>query len=191
VSSNRRIDIVGHSRGGYLAIEVARNLQTVGINGKPVDVRFLGLYDPVDSAIGYGVAETISSNVQTVAVVYAAGTVEEVGTDERFQVVGNQVVLIEQRSRWIFNRADHGPVSAKTDFDQIWIFGTHSAIGGAPWEGDGPSPGTLANPALAGHTETNDRAKAILSDQHVRNKARSKNLPINLVDDYGYQWLDD
>jgi len=49
----------------------------------------------------------------------------------------------------------------------------------APWEGDMP----------VGHTETNDRAKAIQSDQFVRNKAISKGVPINLVDDYGYQWL--
>ena len=59
-------------------MEVARDL-AAGINGETVDVRFLGLYDPVDMAPGYGDAETISANVQTAAVIYASGTSEEIG----------------------------------------------------------------------------------------------------------------
>ena len=64
VNPNRRIDIVGHSRGGYVAMEVARDLMMEGINGESVDVRFLGLYDPVDMPAGYGDAETVSANVK-------------------------------------------------------------------------------------------------------------------------------
>lgn len=85
-------------------------------------------------------------------------------------------VYTERRSRGSTNRADHGPESANTDYDLIWLYATHSAIGGAAWNGD--------NPAGA-HGDLNDRATAAESDQHVRNKARSKKHPLNLVDDYG------
>jgi len=177
---DRRIDIIGHSRGGYVAMEVARALSLGAINEQIVDVRFLGLYDPVDMALGYGVAETVPSNVETAAVIYAAGTSEEISAASSIIIVDTVAVFDERRSRDIFNRADHGPESTNTDFDQIWIFATHSGIGGAPWEGDMP----------AGHTETNDRAKAVQSDQFIRNKAISEGVPINLVEDYGYGSLD-
>ncbi len=66
-----------------------------------------------------------------------------------------------------------------TDYDQIWIFGTHSAIGGAPWGGDDP----------LGHSDLNDRAKAVQSDRFIRDMAREWNVPIDTVDDYGYDDL--
>jgi esterase/lipase superfamily enzyme len=71
---NRKIDMVGHSRGGYAVMEIARDLLTIGFNGQPVEVRYLGLYDPVDMAVFYGDAETISANVETAAVGPEKGT---------------------------------------------------------------------------------------------------------------------
>ena len=178
---NRPIDMVGHSRGGYVAMEVARDLLTEGLAGfGPVSVRFLGLYDPVDMALGYGDAETISANVEMAALIFAAGTSEEVGIAGKYEYLDDGTPIpVELRSRAEFNRADHGPESPSIDYDQIWIFGTHSAIGGAPWKGDHP----------VGHSESNDRAKAIESDQFIRSKALSTNVPINLVDDYGFDSL--
>lgn len=167
---NRRVDLVGHSRGGMIAIEVARRLVNNGFNGKKVNVRFLGLYDPVDMVAGYGdFWETIPA-VESVAVIYAAGSSEEIGIEARLD-------LNQDRSRPQFNRVD-GAAPPETEYNRKWIFGTHSGIGGAPWLGDMP----------LGHTESNDRAKAIESDQYVRLKARASQVPINGVSDYGYQY---
>ena len=130
-------------------------------------------------APGYGDAETVSSNVQTAAVIFASGTAEEVGVNGKYELIDNELVLTEARSRGIFNRADHGPETGDTDYNQKWIFGTHSAIGGAAWNGDGP----------VGHSDPNDRAKAEESDEFIRTQAILSGIGINEVDDYGYEWL--
>jgi len=162
-------------------MEVARQLKAgIIVNGQlqEVPIRFLGLYDPVDSATGYGELETISANVETAAAVFASGTSAEVSVDEDFYYDGEQIVYREQISRKAFDRADHGPESAETDYFLKWILGTHAAIGGAPWSGDMP----------AGHNEPNDRVKAIESDQFVWQRAIASGVPINEEDDYGYEY---
>jgi len=76
------IDIIGYSRGGFAAMEIARRLQYEGCddidgndNIKPIYVRFLGLYDPVQRDIDWGDVfidpydnEKIGSNVIAVSV---------------------------------------------------------------------------------------------------------------------------
>ena len=144
-------------------------------------------------APGYGDAETISANVQTAAVIYASGTSEEIGIAGKRNAEDTD--WMERRSRGYtfdddgdifpdninFNRADHGPESSQTDFALKWIFGTHSAIGGAAWNGDDPP----------GHSDLNDRDKAAESDQYIRIEAGLSGVPINEVNDYGYEWLGD
>jgi RHS repeat-associated protein len=111
---NETINIVGHSRGGYIGMEVARELKKLGYR-----VNFLGLYDAVDMAPGYGEAETIPSNV-----------------DNSAHAMGHWVV----GSRWWFNTADHGPEDrSKMKSCRTKSFvATHGGIGGAPWYGDRP-----------------------------------------------------
>ena len=89
----QKINLVGHSRGGYIVMEIARELSSLGISlkdGTTVKprVHFLGLYDAVDMVPGYGEDETIPSNVDYAA--HAMG-LKSVG------------------SRPYFNTADHGP----------------------------------------------------------------------------------
>jgi len=72
---NQPVDLIGHSRGGYIAIRVAHKLKDLGCccNGtwiKPVRVRFLGLYDPVDMAWGPGEDHLIPDNVKTAFAVW-------------------------------------------------------------------------------------------------------------------------
>ena len=142
-------------------------------------VRFLGLYDAVDMTTNYG-GETISGNVETAAVIYAAGNASENGPEPRIiKDHTGRYIYSQVRSRRFFIKADHGPESSNTDYDQIWIFGTHSTIGGAPFWGDAP----------AGHTDLNDRLKAEESDEFIRDIAQSVGLPINDEDDYGYDLL--
>lgn len=182
---HRKIDLVGHSRGGYIVMELARFMATALPD---VDVRYMGLYDPVDMVPGWGDAETVPANVEHVTMLLAAGTPEEIGPEgATTTVIGPDgqptIVPLYQRSRWWFNRANAGPESFTTDYQEHWLFGTHGGIGGAPWEGDRP----------IGHSWGNDKNKAIEADTLVRGHALTNDVPIIYlqVSDYGYQYTVD
>jgi len=111
---DEEIIIIGHSRGGYIAIEVARELQRRGHR-----VKFLGLYDAVDMAPTFGDDETVPSNVDSAA-----------------HALGNNAV----GSRPYFNTADGGPEDedAMKWYSEQNFWATHGGLGGAPWSGDFP-----------------------------------------------------
>jgi RHS repeat-associated protein len=138
------INLVGHSRGGYILMEVARDLKRQGYR-----VNFLGLYDAVDSAPGFGSAETIPSNVDYCSHAYSHWAA---------------------KSRGSFNRADHGPEdrSKMKDFEDRAFVGTHSAIGGAPWDGDRPR----------GMTPDQDAKASAEADAWMRAKAKAAGVPL-------------
>lgn len=187
------IDMVGFSRGGYIVMEVARRLKERGCccphpgnaydsQGRsgtkvwPVPVRFLGLYDPVDMAAGFGLAETVPSNVRNAFAVYAS-------FPRQSQLihpgrVADDAPSDATRSRPYFNRADHGPEDAsQTNYQQQYVWATHGGIGGNPWGGDHPT----------GHSERNDIAKAQEVDRAMRAAARRAGVSIGDVRDYGYR----
>ena len=118
------INMVGHSRGGLVVIEAARRLKDgIIVSGRSgsksrrsFNVNFLGLYDPVDMAIGSGAfSETIPSNVDHVA-----------------NAVSDPLV----KSRWYWNRINGGPETPNPHFNQLSFFANHSGMGGAPNAGD-------------------------------------------------------
>jgi RHS repeat-associated protein len=158
------IDLVGHSRGGYIVMEVARTLKTKGCccnkkTFKPVPVRFMGLYDPVDMVLGWGEAETVPDNVKHAFVLMAG------------------LNKLAKRSRWYFNRADHGAEdTTSTDYQEREIAATHAGIGGAPWDGDHPE----------GFTEANDIFEARRADIMMREAARRAGVSIPVGESYGY-----
>jgi hypothetical protein len=82
------------------------------------------------------------------------------------------------RSRPFFNRADHGPeVPTGKNFKEIYLWATHSAIGGAPWWGDTPKK----------HTQANDKVQAVVTDEFIRDWAIKKVVPVAPPPmDYGY-----
>jgi len=121
----QRINLIGHSRGGYIVMEIARKIGTDGIDledGSRVKrrVNFLGLYDAVDMVLDYGEDETIPSNVDYAA--HAMGS-PDVG------------------SRPYFNTADHGPedIAKMVSYAEAFFDATHGGLGGDPWGGDHPS----------------------------------------------------
>lgn len=173
------IDLVGHSRGGYIVMEVARTLQNEGIDCggckvKP-PIRFMGLYDPVDSAPGFGDDETVPANVdQAEAVFPSTGGTREI-TGRR----GDTYRVPEYpKSRSYFNRADHGAESqGQSGYHETFIPGTHAALGGAPWDGD--HPGGL-------HTRTHDNSAAQQADEAMRRSAQNAGINVPTVVKYGY-----
>ena len=170
----KQIDIVGHSRGGYIAMQLARQLQTQGCNcgGKPggiPSVRFVGLYDAVDMAKDY------------------PADLDEKEADKLARDVRKWAIVIASsgkgwaRSRGEWRRPFPGP-GYKADREMpkgvLRVHGTHSAIGGAPWQGDQPE----------GLTETMDREAAIAADQFVRGQAGWARVPLRRKTrgEYGY-----
>ena len=147
---NERINLVGHSRGGYIVMEIARSLQA-GItcdNGTKMQprVNFLGLYDAVDMVLGYGKAETIPANID-----YSA---HAMGKDD-------------VNSRWYFNTADHGPESSEQREPSIKFFdATHGGLGGDPWGGDHPS----------NMTEERDIVGSAEADKFIRREAKTAGI---------------
>ena len=116
-----KINMVGFSRGGYIMMEVAREIGTVGIScsGKRVypRVNFLGLYEPVDMVWGYGESWKAPSTADYVALAFNSSN-----------------------SRSFFNKADKGSGLMVDDmvFAQWYFNTTHSGIGGDPGKGDHP-----------------------------------------------------
>jgi hypothetical protein len=155
-NQNEPIDMVGHSRGGFIALTLAWSLKQRGCccDGKrhrPVPVRFLGMYDAVDMAFGYGFSERIPPNVQNA-----------------FHALSHP----DLRSRWYFNRANGGVVDPEaTNYSEDTFWGTHSAIGGDPWNGDFPEQGT----------PDSDKNAAIQADIALRKFAHDIGVPINVT----------
>jgi len=81
------------------------------------------------------------------------------------------------RSRASFNRADGGPACpGLTNYTDIWLWATHSAIGGAPWMGDTP----------VGHSQANDNVMAAIADTGVRNSAIAAGVSLSPLPAGGY-----
>ncbi len=146
---NQPINIVGHSRGGLIAIELAQWLKTLTLCGRTgFGVNFLGLLDPVDNARELGEIDggRIPGNVRNALAVFRD---------------------VRLGSRRIFNTMDAGiEDGALTNYYAVDILGTHAAIGGAPWEGDHIDRWpTGRGPSLRFHTH--DAEKDILASDRA------------------------
>ncbi len=79
-------------------------------------------------------------------------------------------------SRGYFNTADQGVDTSRTKYQEETFWGTHAAIGGAPWDGDHPSAGS----------QEFDITAAIRADQFIRKHAVSAGVEINELKDADY-----
>eukprot|EP01084_Bolivina_argentea_P313308 542559_1 len=168
------IDLIGFSRGGFAAMELARALQFDGcyiktINIKPITVRFMGLYDPVERDIdftdlidGYNDNE-IAENVLSVS--------------------------IAKRSEFIHSRSYFGYAveSDNHQQDQKIINATHGSIGGTPAKSDCKQmdrnilqwfidPGAMICSEM--YTDELDKKGAIETEIYMRKDAIKANVPI-------------
>lgn len=179
------VDIIGMSRGGLIAAEIAWKIEFIGYRGgsaygeSSIDhkrVRYLGLLDPVDQADSVNEIREIPPNVQL--------GVRGYGTN----FAGSDA---EEISRWYWDR-----ISYQGEVSQAFA-ATHSAFQGSPtYSTDvGRSPGKVFglqnHPSawLEGYTDERDVEGAIASDTWLREQARSIFVPIEMVDDYFFNVL--
>jgi hypothetical protein len=173
---NDPIDLIGHSRGAVVVTDVAGMLKKNGI-----PVRFLGLYDPVDMSGSIGCTnDQIPSNVAMAVIIRS-----------------DPMVL--SRASW--HRPDYAPEAPlATTVIPASVFGTHSAVGGVPW--DDPTGGAkdrfrflnIGNYANSRQANAlTEKGAAEKADEFMRLFANAKGLPITSVDpaDYGLRLIND
>jgi hypothetical protein len=193
------IDIIGFSRGGYAAMELARELQYNGchinkINEyiSPIYVRWMGLYDPVQREIdfdeyvnGYNNNE-IAENVLNVAI---AERDPSIGSRKYF---GNAVLNHQDNQN---NQASYVVKRFKA---------SHSGVGGAPGKGDCeehkytkdlPVINWLKNTYSCSdkYTIQGDKTASINAEIWMRDNAINSNVPIIKIsnpDQYYQNFID-
>ncbi|MEM9410041.1 MAG: hypothetical protein AAGA30_02940, partial [Planctomycetota bacterium] len=174
------VDILGMSRGGLIATEVAWLIQNNGyfreeptVNPFDLNIRFLGLYDPVDQTNSVDETRSIPSIVEFSAAAYATN----------FE--GNDP---EEISRHYWDRIYYSGVTVTGV-----VAATHSAIQGAPtYSTDAGTtagtifPGVTNHPSawLDGYTDALDVVGSIAVDSWFRGLAQAEGVPIGLVVDY-------
>lgn len=166
------IDIIGFSRGGFAAMELSRNLQIngCGINGeqiKPITVRWMGLYDPVQRDMDFG-------------------DILEIGDGYDNEEIAENVikVAIAERSRFVHSRFYFGYAVDDTMYkDKRKKFNaSHSGIGGQPGKGDckeDPAITDVAAHLCSDHySYTMDKMGAIETELFMRGDAIENGVPI-------------
>eukprot|EP01084_Bolivina_argentea_P092637 166645_1 len=192
------IDIIGFSRGGYIAMEVSRKLQFDGcrikINDtdehiKPINVRWMGLYDPVRRVaqlknfweyIGESEydADKVASTVQNVSI---AERSKEINSREYFGYGADGGCDNKQKNTCIIN-----------EFDNT----SHSGVGGSPGSGDchdGCSildVFTLCWRCSDLYTVDKDKSASADLDSWMRQNAVDNDVPIRITTERYYSYKD-
>eukprot|EP01084_Bolivina_argentea_P073174 132791_1 len=181
------IDIIGYSRGGFAAMDLSRKLQKEGceINDiviKPIAVRWMGLYDPVERDIDFD------------------EILVEYNEDEIAENV--QSVSIAERSEFIHSRSYFGNAVNKKVYykNRISFNSSHSGIGGQPGKGDCKEIGDsfiywftdiAAKLCSPSYKLSMDKESSIKTDIWMRNNAINAKVPIQATQDEYYGDLTD
>ena len=179
-----KVDIIGMSRGGMIASEIAWRIDELGYRKGSTfftpepekrKIRFLGLYDPVDQTNTVDERQEVAPNVEFSAL----------GVAKPFS--GEEV------SRYYWERIPYANASSKRSFSA-----THSAFQGSPTYSTDPGIHVLGGPILVGphtnhpsawldgYTDNADVTSSIQIDTWFREKARTTFVPINLVSPTAY-----
>lgn len=160
------IVLVGHSRGGWVALDVAQRLKNDGM-----PVYFMALYDAVDMTYFAGHA-TVSNNVKFV---YHA--VRHPNTGSR------RSTDLGRLTNWGNTGRKH---KSPTVYVEKMFSATHGALGGAPPSScitrknfDGLANDSCISPLSA----RKNHSAAMGGDMFIRQGARSKGLPLSTQGD--------
>lgn len=185
-----KVDIVGMSRGGMIASQIAWRIQFLGYSGGNAsgensmdhkDIRFIGLFDPVDQANSVEPIRKIPENVSLAAVGYSTN------------FSGNRP---REVSRFYWDKISYEGHVPKA------FAATHSAFQGSPTYSTDPGrhirgipnkDGESDHPTywLQGYSDAKDIAGSIAADSWFRSEARSVFVPIDLLttEDYRFNRL--
>ena len=174
------LDIIGWSRGGFLANELARKLdkegcRTVGVGRLFPVIRFLGMYDPVDMSpvVGDWGREKVPSNVKRAVAVLSShkpSRNETMGYD-----YNKYCQLWQDWPRFQASAADATATNVTIERRRA----THGAIGGCPGYS---GPTVLPYDYVYGADKFNSEE----SDRTVRGVAIAAGVPVSQVGDYGF-----
>lgn len=172
-SGIRTFDLVGHSRGGHIALRVCFHLLKPQFRGS--SVRFLGLFDAVDR-----------SPDETVIWGNAPGT----------GIVPPNVKVCRhaRRSMWTGNRTWFGNTGTRhlpehTDYEEETFWASHGALGGDPaqaWSiGDGKGISTYVTGGMTLLTPPRfDQKQSDAVWKWMREEAVVHGVPLGLVGDF-------
>lgn len=172
-SGIRTFDVVGHSRGGHIAIRVSQLLLAPQYRG--ASVRFLGLFDAVDR-----------SPDETVVWGNAPGT----------GIVPPNVKVCRhaRRSMWTGNRTCFGNTATRhlpqhADYEEQTFWASHGGLGGdqaQSWSiGDGKGVSTYVTGGMTLLTPPSfDRKQSDAVRNWMREQAVGHGVPLGLVGDF-------
>jgi len=176
------VDLIGHSRGGYTVMELARKLESSSCwNSASPKLRFMGLYDPV-SDVGTDVFS------DSIFFIHHPPIFGDHKYYKSSSMMPRNVELIsisyrdhKLNSRWFFKTCYD-----KHDKDKEWIHAetfvcTHGGTGGTPGKGDYKE---LA--IIKGHDIETEVDQSIMADLHVREGALLQRVPITATSEADY-----
>lgn len=168
-NKQEKLDLIGWSRGGLAVIEIANLLREKGCcckgdkAPKPLQVRFLGLYDAVDMTPFAGrEVNQVPNNI-----------------DAGFSVYGSEGRNQNGRDYDWWPRVSADWAGKNRNMNTLPLNCTHGAIGGCPGHSD-----DRPNPYDYGR----DRDASIEADMRMRKAASDAGVPIKLLarEDYGF-----
>jgi len=186
------VDLVGHSRGGYAVMELARKLEATscldskskGRKRKP-KLRFMGLYDPV-SNVGTDVFGEVTDLVDF------DDHSPMFGDEEYYKsssMMPRNVELISiaygdsaLHSRWFFKTCLDSRDKHRANIDAADFRTTHGGIGGTPGKGDYDM-----RHLLDGHDIETEIEQAMSADLHIRRDALKQRVPIAISTKSDYE----
>lgn len=181
------VDLVGHSRGGYTVMELARKLEATSCSDskRMPKLRFMGLYDPV-SNVGTDVFGELTDLVDLDDHSPMFGD-EEYYKSSSMMPRNAELISIAYgdsalHSRWFFKTCLDSRDKHRANIDAADFRTTHGGIGGTPGKGD-----YEMRHFLDGHDIETEIEQAMSADLHIRKDALKQRVPIAVTTKTDYE----
>jgi len=217
-TTNERIniDLVGYSRGGYAVMETARKLDRDGCElYKNIQIRFMGLYDPVSSTFGYSNGEFHANVIDNFGEEYGLFTNDDYKYESgRMPTNVDHIVAAygdpKLGSQAFFNTCDEPEDDGMEAFEKEYFIATHGGIGGSPLNGDFDLVVNIIQgngwqsgfgviswmyrqmmddiEEIDGYGEKMECSESMKADMFIRGKANEYGLPIDSTNENYYDF---
>lgn len=179
------VDLIGHSRGGYTVMELARKLEAAPCAGPASPaLRFMGLYDPV-SNVGTDVFGELTDwlDLDDHAPMFGDEAYYKSSSMMPRNVAHISVAYGDEslHSRWFFKTCLDSRDEGDARIDAVDFRCTHGGIGGTPGKGD-----FAQRSLLDGHDLETEVEQALRADLHIRSAALAAQVPVAATTDADY-----